>query len=83
MMTVLGVAAAIYGAAYFLPTIVAICRGAQKGWGLATFNPQLVFRAYRVRLLHGLGLGYGPDTLQNFGPPPNVSGCLRRLTGRS
>src|SRR4249920_2046439 len=41
MMTVLGVAAAIYGAANFLPTIVAICRGA-KGWGW-TFILNLFF----------------------------------------
>jgi len=41
MMIVLGVAAAIFATAYFLPTIVAICRGA-KGWGW-TFTLNLFF----------------------------------------
>jgi type VI protein secretion system component VasK len=41
MLTILGVVAAIFAAAYFLPTIVAICRGA-KGWGW-TFILNLFF----------------------------------------
>jgi hypothetical protein len=58
MMTVLGVVAAIYGAAYFLPTIIACCRDVKgKGWVFST------------NLLFGLsGFGYAIAMIQAFGP---------------
>jgi hypothetical protein len=58
MMSVLGVAVAIFGAAYFLPTIIACCRDTKgKGW------------IFILNLLFGFtGLGYAMAMMQAFGP---------------
>jgi hypothetical protein len=58
MMTFLGVVIAIFGAAYFLPTIVACCRDTKgKGW------------IFFINLFFGLtGLGYAMAMMWAFGP---------------
>lgn len=58
MMSFLGVVAAIFGAAYFLPTIVAACRGT-KG----------LFWIFFINLFFGLtGLGYLMAWVWAMGP---------------
>ena len=81
MMTVLGVAAAIYGVAYFLPTIIACCRDTKgKGW------------IFALNLFFGLsGFGYAMAMMQcgylpthaELERPPNASGCRKMRTALS
>ena len=58
MLTFLGVVAAIFAAAYFLPTIIACCRDTKgKGW------------IFALNLFFGLsGFGYAMAMMQAFGP---------------